>query len=715
MDRQHHETIDLYRVLDNREELLARTQNAYFSAWWTHFLRERDLELTEDAYPAIDQIEEMSSAAAEQARHSRLTAAAAQMHAMAFAHAMTGFDRYGERSRDLGLFICGEEVPWGAPVHRTIYPELTADLSFATLCIGLSESVGLIARTLIPEELNLLLDTLSDRAEVIETDALRGAWWGNAPNSNWTSHLMHALGSAGLALTPSRPDRARPWVTLASDRMGRMLDLAGEEGCGIEGIGYFMGCYASILLYGTKLRNVTGEDLFQYPFWLKCSRFPLYHTLPDLSGRTPVGDTHYPGLGGATLLCGVAREAADGVAQWQAHRVLERSPTDRISPQDLVLYDPSVPETPPDALPSCRVFHSVQVASFRSGWDRDAVYLHFHGGSNTWSHCHLDLNAFTLAAYGERLAVDHGSWGYSPHYFHVIEPQVSTAWHNTIVVDGADQRQGPRFRMSYDVAEGGDCYGTLSQHLSCQGIEMVRGDATPAYSDTLDRFWRDIVYLPPDRFIIYDSLRTSPARVQRHIQWLMHSEHPFELIEDRIEVCGDLAKLVVQPVFPQEWRCRFPDRLGRSNAHGDTALRETFCMSLYPQWVHIWNESPEHSPYPQWDPRGGERLYGPDYSFLVALTPLRLDSPIDWQVDAVAADGLEGAVITEGDRVDTVLFRRAGGPYALAGVVSDAEKVVVREVGGEVRSAAMVNGTHLLFRGERLVSEPEPTSRAIDL
>ena len=244
---------------------------------------------------------------------------------------------------------------------------------------------------------------------------------------------------------------------------------------------------------------------------------------------------------------------------------------------------------------------------------------------------------------------------------------------------------------------------------------MIRGDATSAYADMLDRFWREIVYLPPDRFVIYDNLLTRDARVQRHIQWLLHSEHPMTQIDDRVETQGRKARLVVQPLFPEGWRCRFPDRLARPPASQEDAIREAHCLSIYPEWVHIWNESPSNSPYPQWDARGGKRLYGPDYPFLVVLTPVRLADPIDWQLEAIQAPGVEGAIVTSGQDVDTVLFRRLGGPYSLCGVESDADKVVIRESGGRIRSLALVRGTALRYNGQLLVDETEPVSLALDL
>jgi hypothetical protein len=204
--------------------------------------------------------------------------------------------------------------------------------------------------------------------------------------------------------------------------------------------------------------------------------------------------------------------------------------------------------------------------------------------------------------------------------------------------------------------------------------------------------------------------------VQRHIEWLLHSEHPMVELDDLIEVRGEKATLVVQPLFPEGWRCRFPDRLARAHAR-DSGIREAHCLSIFPDWVHIWNESPSKPAYPQWDARGGVRVYGPDYAYLVVLTPLRTGAGagIDWQAEPLQAPGVEGVRLVRGDQVDTVLFKRYGGPYALGDVASDADKVVIRETGGQVRSWAMVQGTRLEYKGQILIAEPQPVSRALDL
>jgi len=95
--------------------------------------------------------------------------------------------------------------------------------------------------------------------------------------------------------------------------------------------------------------------------------------------------------------------------------------------------------------------------------------------------------------------------------------------------------------MSFDLEEGGDAYCRLSNYLSNDQIAMIRGDATTAYGDYLERFFRDVIYLKSGCFVIYDDIRTLEVRTQRHFQWLLHSELPV----------AELAR--VRDFFPEFW------------------------------------------------------------------------------------------------------------------------------------------------------------------
>ena len=196
------------------------------------------------------------------ARHRRLGAASAEMLELAFAYVLTGEARYAARARDLAASICADDTPWVDPRHAEIYPELNADLRFASVCIDLSVALGWLADALPGEDAERILDVLAARGEVIYDDTLRGAWWGDALNSNWTSHLMHGLGAAALALLPSRPEIAQPWVEPGH---GPYAAYAGP-GCGRRGWH-------------------RGHRLFH---GLLCQHPPLWHRAAQRHGAEPV-------------------------------------------------------------------------------------------------------------------------------------------------------------------------------------------------------------------------------------------------------------------------------------------------------------------------------------------------------------------------------------------------------------------------------------------
>ena len=105
----------------------------------------------------------------------------------------------------------------------------------------------------------------------------------------------------------------------------------------------------------------------------------------------------------------------------------------------------------------------------------------------------------------------------------------------------------------------------------------------------------------------------------------------------------------------------------------------------------------------------------PGLHILAVLTPLPAGAEIDWQVRPLQAPGVEGVTIAGDEMVDTVIFKRYGGPYTVGDVSSDADKIVIREEQGQVRSLSIVQGTTLHYKGQVLVAETRPVSRAMDL
>ncbi len=602
--------------------------------------------------------------------------------------------------------VVRSDCPWAHPGHTEMYPEDRADLLVSEITKGCVNAASWLWPVLDGPLRDGLLTTIADHGgRVIFEDAEKGCWWADALYSNWTAVLDSALGYAALAWGTVDPAEAETWLRRATDVTVQMVDLAADEGVGVEGAGYWLYCFGSLQDLVEALHNMGRASLYEHPFWQRCSRFLPYLALPDFSAWVPYADCGRKGMGGSAFFHGVAARLRDPLAQWLGNTILRRH--GGAGWRSLMYFDPSVPEQPIDPEPPCRVFDSLHLASFRSGWDADATVMLFKGGSNAWTHTHLDLNSFFIAAGGERLATDPGPEPYSVHLWHSVMPAVSTAWHNCIVVDGAHQRLAAQYAMSLDLEEAGDCYSRLSDHLSSGHIEMIRGDATSAYGDVLSRAWRDIVYLKPDVFVICDDLRAHPARVQRNFEWLLHSEFPLVDVEGGIEARGERKRLLIQPVFPLGWEHKHVT--GKLLPHGDGA--PLHCLSVRPYWHHKWNVNPRRSPYPHWDPRGdAEPLYEHACRYLVVLQVGDLDAPPRFTVERLEAGSAQAVRLTGEGEEWLVAFSAEGCAAQIGDVETDAEKLVLGRVRGE-EHWAVVRGTHLARGGKALLQGAEAVSR----
>jgi len=260
-----------------------------------------------------------------------------------------------------------------------------------------------------------------------------------------------------------------------------------------------------------------GVDLYGHDWWRNTARYPLYLSLPrgawtrsnsivDIAD-CPRGHWYGPDY----LLRGLAREYRDPQAQWLAGETDNADVTAQGAPWlNLVWYDPTVPATPPDQLPTLHHFDDIDIVSTRSGWsgDESLVVLKCgpfigHKAVQEFSydpgggHVHPDANHFVLFRAGERLLRDDG---YRSKW---------TGQHNTLLIDGRGQLgEGKQW------FQGGQSLAAKSRPrilrtTSTANLDHIVGDATDAYPADLglERFQRHLLFVKPDVLIVADDIQ----------------------------------------------------------------------------------------------------------------------------------------------------------------------------------------------------------------
>lgn len=160
----------------------------------------------------------------------------------------------------------------------------------------------------------------------------------------------------------------------------------------------------------------------------------------------------------------------------------------------------------------------------------------------SYNHSHADNNGFVLEAFGERLAINAGTYDsyMSPHHKNFTH---QTFAHNTITVDNKGQ-------PIQDITAKGKLTGFLHQ----QDFDLAMGDATDAYNKALGKFERSIIYIRPDIFVIVDDLEKAVSRETSKFQWWINAEHEIEVYEEgngaRINENGAMVDITVS--YPEK-------------------------------------------------------------------------------------------------------------------------------------------------------------------
>ena len=413
-----------------------------------------------------------------------------------------------------------------------------------------------------------------------ETHVFHNAWYGY---KNW------GYGLAGYAAYHENPRAPEILKTLEDDyrrRTAPALEMAGAGGGWAEGYYVHYWLY-EWLVFCEVARRCEGLDYAALApkFYRERAVADLFETYPGLSnygsyrsvpmgdggGRTYGGDRD-KSLSARRILVNLYR---DDPAHQAVHAFNERTPRSSggsYAYKDFLWRDPLVKK---GDLATFKLSHFSPGPGYvyaRSSWDEDATYLFFKCGDRFTAHQHLDVGHFNIYKHAE-LAGDGGhydSFG-GPHD---VNYHLRTIAHSTLLVHDPAEKW-PNIRAGNPTGNDGGQHHSWKHHNGAVGdpedwqrqresLQVGRmlafedrgryvtmaGDASRAYSPAkLASFTRQIVYLRPDTFVVFDRVKSTKPEFKK--TWLLQAMKKPEGNPPDLVVTNGKGRLFIQTLLPE--------------------------------------------------------------------------------------------------------------------------------------------------------------------
>ncbi len=315
------------------------------------------------------------------------------------------------------------------------------------------------------------------------------------------------------------------------------------------------------------------------------SMFEAYPGIREYGSRRPIpmGDGGGRLFGGDRdkVLC-VRRMLASFYRDDPAHQAVHafNETTPRVSVgtyayKDFLWRDTTVPK---GELETFKLSHLSQGPGYvyaRSSWREDATSFFFKCGDRFTSHQHLDVGHFMIAKYEELL----GDGGHYDEFgtSHDVNYHLRTIAHNTMLVYNSREEIRPDIRAGMVLGnDGGQNYpqapashnwaanqvsdwnsgksgydiATLQSYRDGGDWLYLAGDCSRAYAaNKLDYFYRQIVYLRPDRFVIFDRVKSKSASYRK--TFLLQAMKVPEVEGQQLRITNGEGRLFVRTVLPE--------------------------------------------------------------------------------------------------------------------------------------------------------------------
>ncbi|MFC1650812.1 DUF4962 domain-containing protein [Candidatus Latescibacterota bacterium] len=448
---------------------------------------------------------------------------------MALAYVLTEDEKYLKSAVKWAMASCNYET-WG------LYEFSGIDLATGHQLFGLGilydwcydaldEDTRRIIRETIIRRGSYMFDVAAGGRMVKDVEVYRRHPWTQWDEAYLQNHLWDnscGLSVAGLAIFDEYDDSTR-WLAFTLDKYKRTLEVLGDDGASHEGVSYW--CYGMeyMLKFLHIARDYLDADLFDHEWLRNTAKFCLYVGIPRNSWTQSnmivnYGDSpRQSGYGPDYQLRALAGEYSDGHAQWLAGEFDRSNVAHTISRWlNLIWHDPTVPETPPDDLPTMHHFEDIGIVTSRSDWSGDESFIFFKCGPyighnaisemiydhSSGHHVHPDTNNFMLIGNGEWMIRDDGYWG------------KYTGYHNTLIIDNGEQLGG-----GYPAFNGAEPHAVqarprITRAVSTPEYDHITGDATESYPSAsgLQHYIRHMVFLKPDVLLVIDDISLDETR-----------------------------------------------------------------------------------------------------------------------------------------------------------------------------------------------------------
>ncbi len=408
-------------------------------------------------------------------------------------------------------------------------------------------------------------------------------------HNGWYGYKWWGIGLACYATYYENSRAGQILATLEREyeaRAAPALELAGAGGGWAEGYYIHYWLY-EWLFFSEVARFCEGADYLApaptfYRHRAVASMFETYPGIRIYGSRrpAPMGDGGGRRFGGdrdkqlsaRRILVNRFRDDPDHRAVHAFNETTPRSAVGVYAYKDFLWRAATVPKGDLAALRLSHVSPGAGYVYARSAWDDDATYFFFKCGDRFTAHQHLDVGHFLIYRH-EELAGDGGHYdGFGTA--HDVNYHLRTIAHSTVLVHDPDERwtrirAGPvsgndggqrhdwphhngavvdaaawhKGRPLYDIAD-------LVAFEDAGPYVYVAGDCTRAYAATkLERFTRQIVYLRPGTFVVFDRVRSRDAALRK--TWLLQAmTAPAHRPPHRVVTNGK-GRLFIQAVLPR--------------------------------------------------------------------------------------------------------------------------------------------------------------------